>query len=1120
MRCQQCGFENPAGFKFCGECGAKLKIICQNCGFESPPNFKFCGECGTRLLTSEFSREESKKEERIKDYLTSKTEAKQVESKDFQLSHRAAEQGEGDDEREEVKKDGREAERRPISVLFADISGFTKLSEKLDPEELRAFIGDVLNKLAEIVRRNGGYVDKFIGDEVMALFGAPQAMGDDTKRAVKTAYEMLNFIRENYKDISLHGGIATGDVVVGSISDRPQDYTAMGDTVNIAKRLEEESASWQFLVDENTYIITSGSFEYKYFGSIKLKGKTKELKVYELVGKKKASKFFIGRDKEFQEISNILSSGNAFVGVYGEPGVGISSFIDFLQSNLQNSYKFVASDHGFFGTIKDIISSVYDLSDGKENTVYKLSQMYNVSPHFLGYVFGVVFPQSPLRYLPPEQIEYETFNTLSELMNKMFSNKIIIIDSFSEADRYTKKFFLGIPERSPNFSVIIGFDKGTIDPEQISQKWKLIELSNFNIDETQRFIYYLSGESLIPDDELVMTIFRITGGNPLFISELYELLKASDYFQVSDGILKMKSGVDIPKAIGIRQVILSKIDKLPQNARAILDVMSCMNTQSKEVLYKFFEDDLRNFSKGIDILKQNALVEEQEKFFNFKQVIYKDVIYDRLLKSRRHEIHSKLFECASEIAKDDIDLIYIAAEQAEKSERFTDAFEMYRKAGKLAKSKINFSQAIYFFENAYRVMNDIKDLGSVEDLYEFFIEFGEILYHVGDFQRAKNCFTMAEKFANTKRQVISARRLRGDCMQMLGEFNEAEKIYRDIISQAEKDISLKTELVRTLALLCHLFVDKGEPTKGVEFGLKALEVCDENFKEKQKEICSDVINALGRAYLSIGDVHKAKKFFMEFYELALKIDNQRIRGVAMSNYAVSLYSLGELESALLFFKQYLELSRSIMDTRGTAIALINISQVLFETGKVIEAQQKAYEALEIFRAIKDKYGTTETLEIIANMKVMTGQYDEAIEIVENELISGTESDVKKSKYNLFIAMALVGKNMIDEAESYLEKAKQLIPDMVNDVYYNIALSQIQVRRGNFELAYRLSKDCISKSKRDSERIFSILNFMKVMSLYPTDSVVFQDEKENYERELKNILRKFPDFSVDSFKFLV
>lgn len=1104
MKCTECGFENPGGFKFCGNCGAKLKNICPSCGFENPPNFKFCGECGNKLFGAK-KVEQGQKQHGVQFQEPEKIEKKEIERRDENF------------EKEEIEEVRRESERRPVSILFADISGFTTLSEKLDPEELRAFIGDVLNKLADIVKRNGGYVDKFIGDEVMALFGAPRAMGDDTERAVRTAWEMMKFVRDNYKDISLHGGIATGDVVVGSISERPQDYTAMGDTVNIAKRLEEESSSWQFLVDENTFLLTSNKFSYKYFGEIKLKGKTKQLKVYELMEQKLSARIFIGREKEFSEVKNILNSGYALIGIYGEPGVGISSFVDFIHSNLPNSYKFIASDYGFFGVIKDMITSVGDnLSDRKEEMISKLSKKYNVSWHFLGYIFGVVFPESPLKYLSPEQIEQETLKTISDFMNSAFKDKIVIIDSFSEADRYTKNFFFKLPSYSPKFSVVVGFDKGTVDLEQFHNGWRFIELSNFSIDEVRRFLGHLSDK--VPTDDFTSTIYTVTGGNPLFVSELYALLEASGDLIVENGFIRLKPDFVIPKAIGIRQVILSKVDNIPQSARYVLEVMSCLNIQNKDVLYKFFEDDLRSFAKAIDILKQNALIEEREDFFIFRQMIYKDVIYDKLLKAKRYEIHSKLFECASRISGDDVDIISIAADQAEKSERFQDAFEMYRKAGIIARSKFNLAQAIYFFENARRILDNIKDFSSIPDLYEFFDAFGNILYHVGNFQGAKACFESAEKFSTDKAKMIKAKRCYGDCLQMLGQFDEAEKVYKDIINQTEQDPSLKSEFVKTLALLCHLFVDRGQPGVGEGFGIRALQMSDENFKRNYKEIYSDVVNALGRAYLSMGNIQKARQFFMELYDISLGMDNQRLRGVAMSNYAVSLYMLGELESALLLFKQYLDLSRSIMDTRGTAIAYANLSQVLFEIGDVDEAVRKATESVKIFRDIGDKYGTMETLEMLANMKVLLGDYDQVEKILIEELIPQTDSDIKKSKYNLLIAMAMLGKKKFNEAKLYLDKAKQLNEDILNDPYYNIALSRLEFEKGDFVSAHTIARNAINLSTRDTDKIFSILNFLKIISPRASESVVFQDEKENYEKELKNIISRFRSFSAEAFKF--
>ena len=185
------------------------------------------------------------------------------------------------------------AERRLVTVLFADISGFTPLSEVLDPEEVREIVNACLEALVAVVHRYGGTVDKFIGDAVMALFGAPQAHEDDAERAVAAALEMrqaLDGVSQRMaarlpSALGLHAGISTGLVIAGKVGALARsDYTVLGDTVNLAARLEDLSVDGQVLVSQATERASRHAFTYRPLPPVMLKGKSIAVAVFELTG--------------------------------------------------------------------------------------------------------------------------------------------------------------------------------------------------------------------------------------------------------------------------------------------------------------------------------------------------------------------------------------------------------------------------------------------------------------------------------------------------------------------------------------------------------------------------------------------------------------------------------------------------------------------------------------------------------------------------------------------------------------------------------------------------------------------------------------------------------------------
>ncbi len=225
--------------------------------------------------------------------------------------------------------------------MFADISGFTSMSEKMSPEEVTSIMNDCFEMMGNLVERYGGRIDKFIGDCVMATFGVPTAIENAPQKAVNTAIEMRNelyrFNRERNLAIPLdiHIGINSGNVLAGIVgSAQKQEYTVMGDTVNLASHLEDASQTGQILVGLDTHKATKDAFEYKELKPITMKGKEKPVPVFELLSTKTRTarrkigadrmihSEIVGRDDELNKLElqvNLAINGKgSIVNVIGE----------------------------------------------------------------------------------------------------------------------------------------------------------------------------------------------------------------------------------------------------------------------------------------------------------------------------------------------------------------------------------------------------------------------------------------------------------------------------------------------------------------------------------------------------------------------------------------------------------------------------------------------------------------------------------------------------------------------------------------------------------------------------------------------------------------------------------
>ena len=239
-----------------------------------------------------------------------------------------------------------EGERKLVTIMFADISGFTALAETMDPEAVRDLINACFDHLVPVIEKYEGTVDKFVGDAIVALFGAPVAHENDPERALRTALEMKGelaaFNASCHTDLGLHFGINTGLVIAGGIgSEGRQEYSVMGDAVNVASRLEEVSERGAILVGPDTYRLTAPLFEFETLELIQVKGKAEPVAIYRLLTSKVVSgkvrgivgleSPLVGRQAEFCALQDAVERLRAGVGgivtIVGEAGIGKSRLV-------------------------------------------------------------------------------------------------------------------------------------------------------------------------------------------------------------------------------------------------------------------------------------------------------------------------------------------------------------------------------------------------------------------------------------------------------------------------------------------------------------------------------------------------------------------------------------------------------------------------------------------------------------------------------------------------------------------------------------------------------------------------------------------------------------------------
>ena len=439
MRCAKCGSDNPAGKKFCGDCGAVLTHHCPKCGAENPPSKRFCGDCGAALASANISTQ---------------SPAPFLSTGDNSISAEAATYA------------AAEGERKTVTALFADLKGSTELMESLDPEEARAIVDPALGIMVEAVRRYEGYVVQSTGDGIFALFGAPAAYEDHPQRALHAALQMQQYLREYSRRLVNQGepplearfGINTGEVVVRIVETGGKtEYTPIGHTANLASRLQTLAPPGSIAVSEHTRRLVEGYFELCALGAAQVRGISEPINVYEVTGlgplrthfqlsAQRGLTKFVGRERENAEMKRALESAiggrGQLVGVVAEAGTGKSRLFHEFKATLPAECKVLEAYSVSYGKasawlpVLELLRDYYDIEDADDSArrrekvrarqVALDSALSDVLPYLFG-LFGIQEDPDPLAHMDPQAKRQRTLDAIKRIILQESLNQPIVL---------------------------------------------------------------------------------------------------------------------------------------------------------------------------------------------------------------------------------------------------------------------------------------------------------------------------------------------------------------------------------------------------------------------------------------------------------------------------------------------------------------------------------------------------------------------------------------------------------------------------------------------------------------------------------------------------------------------
>jgi TOMM system kinase/cyclase fusion protein len=670
MHCPSCGSENPEGTKFCGECGTSVENRCPQCGFENLPLTKFCRECGTSL----------------KEPPAGFGPREQSAAQAFAGAPRAA------------VPSVAEGERRQLTVMFCDLVGSTALSAQLDPEELREVVRDYQETCTEVIQRYAGHIAQHLGDGLLVYFGYPVAHEDDAQRAVRTglgivaAMQTLSFPTIQLpRPLQVRLGIHTGLVVVGEIgSSAKREMLALGETPNIAARLQGLAEPDTVILSATTQRLVTGLFACQELGPQLLKGLSTPLAVYRVVGESAAQSRFevavstgltplVGREEERGLLQRRWAQAKEGAGqvvlLSGEPGIGKSRLLQVLSERLvretyarvechcspfyQNTALYPVSEH-----LQRLLRFTKDDSpQEKLNRLEGTLQQYgfplpDVVPLFAPLLSLPLPEHYPSLSLSPQKQKQKTLEALVNWILKETERQPVRLDieDLHWADPSTVEFLTLLHDQVPTTRLLVLL---TFRPE-FSPPWAMrshmtqITLRRLAPKQAGEMVEKVTGGKALPPG-VVQQVVAKTDGVPLFVEELTKMVIESLESVESIGSVGSHNRPSLQTftiPATLHDSLMARLDRLG----TVKEVAQLGATLGREFTYELIQavspiEEARLQQALTKLVEAEVLYQRglpPQARYLFKHALIQDAAYQSLLKSTRQQYHQQIAQMLEE----------------------------------------------------------------------------------------------------------------------------------------------------------------------------------------------------------------------------------------------------------------------------------------------------------------------------------------------------------------------------------------------------------------------------------------------------------------------------------------
>jgi len=1020
MRCPKCNTDNPEQARFCFGCGAKLTLVCAKCKAELPFRAKFCFGCGAPVVAPPSDPvAEALRRLAPREYVERLLAAR------GQVGH----------------------ERRPVTILFCDIKGSSAIASRLDPEEVLDIVNGAFECLIPPIFRYEGTLTQLMGDAILAFFGAPIAHDDDPERACRAALDILAGARdyaarlERERGISgfnVRVGINTGPVVVGEVgTDLRVAYTAVGDTINMAARMEQLAEPGTVLVTEETVRLVEPLFETKGLGQIEVKGSEETKPVYRIVAPKAVGKVrgiagltspLVGRDGELRALHEALERLRAGVGgivtVAGEAGIGKSRLVAEVRRSADASHvQWVEGRCLSYGTsiayllwLDALRSALGVAADGPPRATRDALNGFvrAVCPEnpedVLPYLFRLMaLPLEPeeealLGDLEGEVLKASTFRAVERLVECAARRRplVLLCEDLHWADPTSLQLLervLALADRVPLLIVCL------FRPERESGCWRIKEtaarlyphrhtdlwLNPLSADESETLLGNLLGLGAL-SSAFRERVLRYAEGNPFYVEEILRSLLGVGVIRrddVSGGWILTEDLDEIAVPETLQGVLMGRIDRLHEETRRVLQLASVIGRIFRYRVLSAIAQEKSSLDEHLIVLQREGMIRERARLpeleYIFKHELTREAAYGGLLRKERRTLHRQVAEAMERLYSDRVEeYVEILAQHWDRAEEPEKAIKYLVRAGDRARRLGASLEAVDFYRLALERTESLAPSEGAAERLRLHESLGDVyLLNLSRHDEALAHYASFLQAAASDEDAARAGRKAAVLHQLCGRLVEAEECYR-------------TALAR----------------------LGSLPGCAE----------ASAIHC-GLAYLlwARNRLEDAGRHAREGLEIAQQVNDPKVLADANRATASVAYARGDFQAACGHLECCMELYRSLGDLPRTAQTCNNLGEIYRILGQMDRALEHLDEGLALARRIGDTRDEAHLLGTKAELLLDQGRWDAAIELLERALPLAEESGVAPGiiEVHLFLGAAYEGVGQSEDALRHLQVAERL-----------------------------------------------------------------------------------------------